>query len=209
MTSCRFLGNACVEIISEKDHIILDPVFLTSPQEGIEKIFITHHHSDHISVDKLFEIRQQYAKESSELEIYGPKGIQDEFDIEIVHVDSGSKIKLNDGVVEVLENNCWKAGDCVAFLVTIEGKLILHTADSASFSDQLRGLKDEIDCCFVACFESNFNDYLEFIKKITPKMAIPYHFTVEKIEEAKKLVDFFKKNNIYSEFLSIGQEFEF
>jgi len=49
MVVCRFLGNACIELISTQDHIIIDPVFLSPPEKGIEEIFVTHHHSDHIT----------------------------------------------------------------------------------------------------------------------------------------------------------------
>ncbi len=209
MTICRFLGNACIEIISDSDHIIIDPVFLTPPQKGIEKVFITHHHSDHINLDKFAEIRLQYSKEGKELEVYGPKCLQDEFEIELTLIEPDLKINLNHGTVEVFENNCWKAEDCVAFFITIGGKKLLHTADSANFSEQLRSIKDEIDICFVACFESNFYDYLEFLNIIKPKMTIPYHFTAEKERDARKLVDFLSNNNFNSRFLEIGEEFEF
>ena len=201
---CHFLGNACIEIFSEADHLIIDPVFLVPPQKGIEKILITHHHSDHIDLDKLAEIYQIYSKEGKKPEIYAPQCVQEEFDIELTLVESGSKIDLNDGTVEVFENNCWKAEGCVAFLFTIGGKNILHTADAASYSEQLRAIKDTIDICFVACFESNFKDYLEFVKIISPKIIIPYHFNDEKQEDAKKLVEYLNINDINSKFVSIG-----
>lgn len=209
MPTCHFLGNACIEILSETDHLLIDPVFLVPPQKGIEKILITHHHSDHIDLDKLAEIYQIYSKEGKKPEIYAPKCVQEEFDIEFTLVESGSKIDLNDGVVKVFENNCWKAEGCVAFLITIGGKKILHTADAASYSEQLRAIKDTIDICFVACFESNFNDYLKFLKIIKPKLAIPFHYTAEKEDDAKILVNFLEKNNVDSRLLAIGEALNF
>ncbi len=209
MPICRFLGNACIEIISEEDHIIIDPAFLTPPKHGIDKIFITHHHFDHISLDKLIELRTNSSKKNEALQIYGPKCVQDEFDLALTIVKPGSNILLNNGNVSVIENNCWKAEGCVAYLITIDRKKLIHTADSANFSDQLRNLDEEIDICFVACFESNFNDYLYFLRTISPKIAIPYHFTNEKENEAKNLTDFLIKNNIQSQFIAIGKEFKF
>jgi len=208
MVVIRFLGNACIEIISKQDHIIIDPVFLSHPRKGIEKIFITHHHPDHITREGLLEIKQDYALTGKELEIYGPASIYEELNIDLTLIKPTSKINLNNGFVKVLENKCWKAEGCVAYLIEINNKKILHTADSAEFSIELKSLFNELDLCFVACFESNFSDYLKFLKKITPKMAIPYHFTPEKQDEAKKLAEVLRKNDINSTYLSIGEEIE-
>jgi L-ascorbate metabolism protein UlaG (beta-lactamase superfamily) len=208
LISIRFLGNACIEIISEKDHIIIDPVFLTPPKKGIDKIFITHHHSDHITQEKLTDILDTYCKGDKEPEIYGPVCVYDELNIDITLIQPESRIDLRDGYIEVFENKCWKAECCVAYLITVENKTILHTADSAEFSEELKSLSGNIDLCFTACFEANFSDYLEFLRKIYPKMTIPYHFNEEKVEGAKKLNEFLSKNNVNSKFLSIGEEFE-
>lgn len=207
MLICRFLGNACIELIGEKDHIIIDPAFLSPPKEEIGRVFITHEHSDHINADKLDEICLKYTENPEWLAIYGPKIVRNNFQFDILEVEPKTIVNLNDGVVEVFENECWKSEECVAYLIEIGGKRILHTADSAKFSNQLRAIKIEIDCCFIACFENNFNDYLEFLKIISPKLVIPYHFTGEKEENAKKLVDFLKVNNLNSKFLDIGGEF--
>ncbi|MFX1314625.1 MAG: MBL fold metallo-hydrolase [Promethearchaeota archaeon] len=204
MLICRFLGNACLELISEKDHIIIDPAFLSQPKKGIESIFLTHHHPDHTNLEKINEIK----KEGKELEIYGPECIHEEFNLDFILILPGSKINLNNGQVEVFENNCWKAEGCVAYLITMEGKKILHSADSAEYSDQLKSIKDEIDVCFTACFEESFSDYLEFLKLILPKVTIPYHFTSGNKETAKNLVNFLNNNNINSKFLEIGAKFE-
>ena len=209
MVDIRFLGNACIEIICKQDHAIIDPVFLTVPKKGIEKIFITHHHPDHLTQEKLSEILNNYWKEDNEPEIYGPLCVYEELSIDFTLIQPNSRVDLNDGFVEVFENKCWKAEGCVAYLITIENKKVLHTADSAEFSEELKSIKDKIDLCFVACFESNFNDYLELLSTITPKLTIPYHFNKEKEEDAKKLNKFLSENNITSRFLSIGQEFKF
>ena len=208
MVVIRFLGNACLEIISKQDHIIIDPVFLSHPKKGIEKTFITHHHPDHISREILLEIKQDYVLPGKELEIYGPVCVYEELNIDLTLIQSTSNINLNNGLVRVLDNKCWKAEGCVAYLIEIDNKTILHTADSSGFSNELKSFKNEIDLCFIACFENNFNDYLKFLKKSTPKLVIPYHFTQGKEAEAKKLTKFLRKNDMNSTFLSIGEEFE-
>ena len=143
-----------------------------------------------------------------ELEIYGPVCVYEELNIDLTLIQSTSNINLNNGLVRVLDNKCWKAEGCVAYLIEIDNKTILHTADSSGFSNELKSFNNEIDLCFIACFENNFNDYLKFLKKITPKLVIPYHFTQGKEAEAKKLTKFLHKNDMNSTFLSIGEEFE-
>ena len=83
MVVIRFLGNACIEIISKQDHIIIDPVFLSPPKKGIEKTFITHHHPDHITREKLLEIKQEYVLAGKEPVIYGPSCVFEELNIYI------------------------------------------------------------------------------------------------------------------------------
>ena len=147
-----------------------------------------------------------YCVENKEPELYGPMCVNDVLDINFKLIEPNSRIDLFDGFVDVLENKCWKAEECVANLLTLENKKILHTADSSEFSEELKSINREIDLCFVACFESNFNDYLDFLNTISTKMVIPYHFNEEKIEEAEKLNYFLKDNKINSKFLSIGEE---
>ncbi|MGV9171328.1 MAG: MBL fold metallo-hydrolase [Promethearchaeia archaeon] len=209
MISVRFLGNACVEIISDDDHIIIDPNYLVAPRKGINKVLITHEHDDHIDPEKLVEIRNKYIRENQDLEIYGSKSVAEKLDMGIEVVEHGAKIQLEDGDIKVFKNNCWKAEDCLAFLVLLAGREILHTADSASYSDELRKVQQDIDCCFVACFEDYFVDYFEFLRKISPKLAIPYHYGKGDDDMAKNLINFVKENDkINIRYLEIGGEFE-
>ena len=208
MPKIRFLGNACIEIIGNQDHVIIDPVFLSAPKIGIERIFLTHHHSDHVNQEKLAEIRDKFSIEGNGPEIYGPSCVHEELTVDLILIGPDSKITLNNGAVEVFENECWKAPGCVAYLIEIDNKRILHTADSANFSMQLKDFKDKIDLCFVACFESNFSDYLNFLKTVPSDITIPYHFNHEKEDDAKKLTTYLTNNGIKAKFLSIGLEYE-
>ena len=207
MTKCRFLGNACIELIGSKDHIIIDPAYIKPPTEGIEKMFFTHQHSDHIDLEKLTEIKEKFSTDK-EIEMYGPKIVQDEFDIDLKLVKTKSKIKLKNGKVRVYQNDCWKAESCVAYLITIDNKYLLHTADSAKFSNELRHMRERCDYCFIACFEDHYSDYSKFLKRIGAGIVIPYHFNEQKTEMAKGLVDYLIKNNIIARYIKIGESFE-
>ena len=107
----------------------------------------------------------------------------------------------------MFDNNCWKSAESVAYLIEIDNISLLHTADSAVFSDQLEAIDKKIDYCFVACFESNFDDYLNFVKTISPKVTIPYHFAYGTEDSAKKLVVFLQINGISVRYVGIGEEF--
>lgn len=208
MVKCRFLGNACIEIIGQMDHIIVDPVYIAFPQKGIEKIFITHQHNDHINPEKIKDLKNNYVNTEKELEIYGPESLCEQINIEFILIIPEMQIALNNGSVAIFENNCWKSEGCLAYLISIDGKNILHTADSSNFSSQLRSLEKEIDLCFLACFEENFTDYLDFINHIQPNLVVPYHFNKEKEQEAQKLEKYLNNNEINVKYLPIGDELE-
>ena len=208
MVLVRFLGNACVELIGEKDHLIIDPAYIEPPQQGIKKVFITHEHSDHIDVEKTREICEKYCLDDETPEFYGPISVWRDVSSDITVVEPSDVVSLFNGKVSTYQNECWKSEVCVAYLIELDRKVILHSADSAKFSDSLRDLRIDIDCCFVACFESNFEDYLKFIKILKPQLTLPYHFTAEKVENAKKLVAFLNDNDLESNFVAIGKGIE-
>jgi len=207
MIIVRYLGRACVEIITDNDHIIIDPNFVNPPRKGINKILLTHEHDDHLSNENIQKIYKEYVREDQEIKIFGPESTKDQVAIaEPFIVKDGTIIDLNDGKIEVFSVDCWGADSCVAYLVRIDGKRILHTADSANYSDRLRNIEKAVDCCFVACFEDYYDDYLHFIKKIVPKLTIPYHFGPDEKEMGKNLAKFLKENDVKVEFLISGEE---
>lgn len=207
MTIIRYLGRACVEIITDNDHIIIDPNYVNPPKKGINKIFLTHEHDDHLSNENIQKIYEEYVREDQEIKIFGPESTKDQVSIaEPIIVKDGTTIPLNDGKIEVFSVDCWGADSCVAYLVNIDGKRILHTADSANYSDRLRNIEKAVDCCFVACFEDYYDDYLHFIKTIVPKLTIPYHFEPDEKEMGKKLTEFLKENDVSVKLLNPGEE---
>jgi L-ascorbate metabolism protein UlaG (beta-lactamase superfamily) len=209
MATCRFLGRSCIEIKGLSDHIIIDPNYTKEPLKGIKSIFITHEHKDHFNIEKINEIREIYATSNEELKIYGPKSIKNEFDLDIERIKDKKKIKLNNFIIKAYKIDCYKTEECYAYIITRGDINVLHTADSANFSDELRKLKGKIDYCFIACFEEYFSDYLNFIKEINPMITFPYHFDPGEEQMAKKLSEFLNENGIEAEYIDIGTEFEF
>jgi L-ascorbate metabolism protein UlaG (beta-lactamase superfamily) len=206
MTVIRYLGRACIEIIGDNDHLIFDPNFIEGPRKGISKIFLTHKHDDHTDAEKILDIYQNYIREDKEMKIFGPSSVKRKISQTPIKVEGGTTIELNDGNIKVYNIDCWGAEECVGYLVNINDKKVLHTADSAKFSDRLRRIEKGIDLCFVACFEDYYDDYLHFIKSIMPKLTIPYHFGPDEENMGKNLVNFLKENQINTKFMSPGTE---
>jgi L-ascorbate metabolism protein UlaG (beta-lactamase superfamily) len=210
MIKCRYLGRACIEIITKNDHLIFDPNYVKSPQKGISHIFLTHEHDDHLSPEKIEVIYENLIKNENTIKVYGPISIKNKIPfVNPIIVKDGSLIEINDGIIEVFSIDCWKSEACVAYLITVDKKRILHTADSANYSDRLRKLEKGIDCCFIATFEDFYQNYLQFIKIIMPKLTIPYHFGPDKKDMGKNTAQFLKKNNVKVKYLDPGEELMF
>jgi len=209
MILCRYLGRACVEIISKNDHIIIDPNYVEPPRKGINKVLLTHEHEDHLDPEKIQKIYEEYIRENQDFKIYGSKSTKDKVALEEPYiVDDGEVIDLNDGDIEVFTIDCWGTDSCVAYLININGKGILHTADSANYSARLKTIENEIDCCFVACFEDYYKDYLDFVNTVKPKLTVPYHFGPNKKKMGKNLAEYLNKNDVNVKFLNPGEEIE-
>ncbi|MEJ2294248.1 MAG: MBL fold metallo-hydrolase [Candidatus Lokiarchaeota archaeon] len=207
MVVCRYLGRACVEIISDKDHIIIDPNYVEVPRKGINKILLTHEHDDHLSLEKIQRIYENFVEEDNELKIFAPISIKDKIkSLKLLVIKDESIIKLGDGNIEVFSINCWNSKACVAYLINVNNKSILHTTDSAYFSDRLKNIGKKVDCCFVATFEDYYEDYLNFIRAILPKLTIPYHFSPGKEKMGKKLAAFLEKNEVNVKYLEPGKD---
>lgn len=211
MAKFRFLGRSCLEFISENDHFIIDPMFFEPPEQGITDIFLTHEHEDHANPDKINQILQNYGPNGGNITIHGPKTTLDELDdiqADFDEIVPGEMVRMDDFEIRVFSVDCYKAKECLAYLIFYNGVRCLHTADSANFSKTLYFLTVEIDHCFVACFEDYFNDYVSFAKAVNVKKVHPYHFNPEETQKGRDLVSTMEINDIRAEFLDIGAEVE-
>jgi len=207
MSICRYLGRACVEIITDDEHLIIDPNYVKPPRKGVNKILITHEHDDHLNSEDIEKISEHYIRENQALHIYGAKSTEDEVAIENpTIVSEGDVIDLENGKIRVFNIDCWGSDSCVAYLIEIDGKRILHTADSANYSKSLRNIEKDIDCCFVACFEDYYEDYLDFINTINPKLTIPYHFGPDEEEMGKNMADLLEEKDVNVKYLRPGEK---
>ena len=184
----RWLGNACLEVFSER-HILIDPHFVVKPNQSTDLLLVTHEHDDHFSTEKCGDMLQT-------TRIYAPKTTLDKFNLEGVAVKAGDKI---DGM-EVLESHCWGARESVSYF--ING--LLHAGDSARFPSA-----DNVKTVFTACFPEYYDDYLQAFKKLRPNLVIPFHYDIEKdLDKAKGLKKRLNREGVRCRLLELGESFE-
>lgn len=227
MTDLRFLGRSCLELISVKDHIIIDPNFIVEPKKGIQSIFITHGFEEYIPKEKLNELVSKYGKlneetaeeeekdekeeeEMVEVVFYGPKELEDHIEYEVEYIKPNKSVKFHELEVKAYKVKCRREDEkCYVYKISRGEINVLHCSDTFEFSPSLRELKTQIDYCFISCDEDHFKDYIEFIREISPKITFPIYFEPGETESAKKLVEVLNERNFDAKFIETGTEFEF
>ena len=182
----KWLGNSCVEIVDEK-HILIDPNYIVEPYEGVEIVLVTHEHSDHFDKEKFERLNAK--------KLIAPKATLEEFNLKGIKAKPGMKI---DGI-RVFESWCWKAKESCSYFY----KGILHAGDSAKFPD-IEGVK----VVFTACFPDFYGDYLNEFRRLKPELIIPFHYNLEKIENAEGLKKLLDKERFNCKILDVGGEVE-
>ncbi len=181
----RWLGNSCVEILSER-HLVIDPNFLAEPERGVELVLVTHEHPDHFDIQKFKTLNAPLVAPHPVLSMYNLEGKR-------------AKVGEEFEGVKILESWCLKSEESVSYFY--EG--ILHSGDSARFPE-VRGVK----LVFSACFPDFLEDYTNSFMKMRPQMVVPFHFSEQKryvAEEFKKQLD---KKGISCRILKVGESLE-
>ncbi|TXT58670.1 MAG: hypothetical protein BAJALOKI2v1_320020 [Promethearchaeota archaeon] len=224
MTDLRFLGRSSIQLISTKDNLIIDPNFVVEPKGGIQHVFITHGREGYIPEEKLKELASKYSaqaekeekgedeeeSEKEELIFYGPKKLKDHLQFNVKALKSKKRIKFNELEVTSYEVDCIQEDKtCFAYKITRGEINVLHCSDTYEFSTALRDLKNQVDYCFISCDKDHFEDYIEFVREISPKITFPIYFEPTETENAKKLVEALNEKNLDAKFIDTGTEFEF
>lgn len=191
----KWLGNSGLLIEDEKI-IVIDPSFSTEIEVDItaDIILITHEHDDHINPEDLAAVSNEETK------VFAPKSVYDKFDIKGEIIEAGALIEDE---IKVLDIDCYQAEESVAYFY----KGLYHTGDAANYPDP----GEDIKLLFTACFNDYFSDYLERVIKLSPEMAVPYHYNPEERQEllqAKGLSSKFEQIGCSSKLLEIGEEIE-
>lgn len=164
-----WLGEACIEI-KDKLNILIDPNYETEPEYKPDIILITHEHDDHFD--------PKVIKKYPEAELYAPQSFFNKYEVDGNTIKKGDTIKED---IKVLECDCYNSKEAVCYYY----KGIYHTADSADYPKP----KNDVNLLFTACFKDFFNEYLDLVKAIKPKIVIPYHFNSENNEQIKEAIE--------------------
>jgi len=183
----RWLGNSCIEIVDGK-HLLIDPNYLAEPEEDIELVLVTHEHGDHFDPEKFEKLGVK--------KLVAPKATLEEYSLDGIEAKPGMEIEG----IKILESWCWKAKESVSYFY----KGILHAGDSAKFPEVV----EKVKVVFTACFPDYYEDYLKEFQRMKPELIIPFHYSEEKIENAKGLKELLNKNGLNCKILDVGGEIE-
>lgn len=182
----KWLGNSCVELLSE-ERVVIDPHPTVELYGEVDKILITHEHDDHFD-------RSVFESISEDAEVYAPKYTLDKYDIHGTAVKPGDEFEN----IKVLTCQCWKSKESVGYLY----KGILHPGDSSNFSGV-----EQVKLAFTPCFPDNYEDYVEKFCAIEPGIVVPFHYAPAKnLEDARGLIKMLEKNSLMCKLLSPGDD---
>lgn len=185
-----FLGHAGF-VISGNKNIVIDPFLKDNPRAvhqtteiSADYILITHGHNDHLgdalaiaekSAAKIVAINEiaRYA-ESKGLKAHG-------LNIGGKHDFGYFQVKLTPALhsSSLPTTPPTYLGLATGFLLTIEGKTIYHSGDTALFSDMALIAKKPIDLAMLPIgdnYTMGPTDALAAIKLLQPKLVIPIHY---------------------------------
>ncbi|RLG57299.1 MAG: MBL fold metallo-hydrolase [Candidatus Hydrothermarchaeota archaeon] len=182
----RWLGNSCVEIFGKK-HVVIDPNYIVEPKQEIDYLLVTHEHSDHFDLEKLKKLRAN--------NLIAPRFVLKRYGLEGITAEVGKEIEG----IKVLESWCWKAVESFSYFYMG----VLHPGDSAKFPE-VKGVK----VVFTACFPDFYPKYVEELKRLKPKLVIPFHYSPKKRSNAEGLKEMLEREKIACRIIEIGEEIE-
>lgn len=185
----RWLGNAALEVFSEK-HILIDPNLKIEPEKTPDLILLTHEHDDHFSPG-------DYEKYGKGAELYGPETTLEKFNLEGKIVKPGDEIEG----IKVLDCDCYGSDESVSYFVNG----LLHAGDSAYFPE----MDNETKAIFTACFPDYYEDYINAFKRLEPEVVVPFHYDQEDdMEDAKGLKKKMDEEGIPNKILKQGEHID-
>jgi L-ascorbate metabolism protein UlaG (beta-lactamase superfamily) len=181
------------------------------PEKDMEKgdiILVTHDHGDHckdVTVNRL---------KSKDTRVIAPKRCIKKLGKDIRVVEPGEEISLGNIKIKVVDayntpqgsstRKVHHKGDCVGYLMTVEGKTIYHAGDT-DYISEMREL-GKVDVALLpigGTFTTNIQEAVEAAIAIKPGVAIPMHRLKADPEEFKDKVE--ARSDIKVVSLKIGE----
>ena len=187
----KWITHACLQLTSNSKKVIyFDPYQLSGNLERADIILISHDHFDHLSEADI----KQVATENSTVMI--PKTCKIKGNFKVIQLDIGESEKVEDIKIEAVpaytaklpthpKENRW-----IGYIVNVDGKRIYHAGDTGKMPE-MGDLKDiDIACIPVGGkYTMGFEEAMESVKLINPKIVVPMHNWDKPMEPFKEMVE--------------------
>lgn len=195
----KFFAHSAFQITTNDGvKILIDPFLNDNPKSPVKAdevdadyIILTHAHGDHIG-DSLSIAKRCGSKFITTFELMNylsEKG----FEGDGMSIGGGKnfdfgRVKLVQAFHGSVTPDQWYGGQPSGVLITIDGKTVYHTGDTALFGDmKLIGEMNPVDYMLLPIgdyFTMGIDDAVKAVELTSPKVAIPMHYNTFPLIEA-------------------------
>ncbi|ACT00702.1 metal-dependent hydrolase [Paenibacillus sp. JDR-2] len=227
MTDIIFHGHSCVQITSGDNSLVIDPFLrgnelaVTKPEDiKVNSVLLTHAHMDHIlDAEPISRANNAPVVANVELATYMSwKGL------ETIGMNIGGTVDLgfakakmiqafhSSGITIAEEQRIIYGGMPGGYIITVDGKTILHAGDTALYGDmKMIGDRHNIDVSLIPIgdhFTMGPEDALQAAEWFGAKLTIPVHYNSFPIirQDAEAFVQALEAKGLKGQLLEPGQK---
>ncbi|WP_435170778.1 metal-dependent hydrolase [Paenibacillus glycanilyticus] len=227
MTDIIFHGHSCVQITSGDNSLVIDPFLrgnelaVTKPEDiKVNSVLLTHAHIDHIlDAEPISRANNAPVVANVELATYMSwKGV------ETIGMNIGGTVDLgfakakmiqafhSSGITIAEEQRIIYGGMPGGYIITVDGKTILHAGDTALYGDmKMIGDRHNIDVALIPIgdhFTMGPEDALQAAEWFGAKVTIPVHYNSFPVirQDAEAFVQALEAKGLKGQLLEPGQK---